>query len=286
MNQRNWTYPSGRAGTIGTIALLLLLSTSCDADDSDASPAADPDSVASAAAADALLLDVADKLASAEDFSFTAERHVDPGAYANRDVAEDATVRVFVSRPERVYAESRSDRGVRKLYFDGAQVTVFDSTKNRFALANVEGSIDDMVNWLEEQFAFSPPLAEFIVSDLYVDTESRINSKRLRGTTTVGSDTCQRLAFHAEETDGELLVSEATGLPCGLNATVREAEGNPEIRVTFTSWDLEADLAEDMFTFEPPPGAKEIRMLTRADIDAIETAQAAAAGTPQTGATP
>ncbi len=263
-----------RFDAIAVVAAALSSFSSCDTRESSARGAADADSTRAAAAADEALLDVADRLAAAEAFTFVAERHLDPGLLPGREYAEEATVTVEVRRPDRVHAVARSASATRHFYYDGQNVTIFDETKNRYAVAPVTGPIDSMAVWLDEQFGFTPPLVEFMTSDLYVSLEDQLIAKRMRdGNRMVGGRECRRLAFHGEMTDGELFIAPETGLPCGFEAVARDIEGNPAMRVTFTEWNLDADLTEERFTFTPPAEAKEIPFVLRAQAATAPSAQ-------------
>ena len=101
----------------------------------------------------------------AKQLTFKATRQLDAALVIGGTVAESAQIEVSVSRPQRVRARSVSDAGVRVLYADGRNVSLIDETMKVYATAPLAGTIDEMVEALDNRYGFTPPVAEFILND-------------------------------------------------------------------------------------------------------------------------
>jgi hypothetical protein len=218
-------------------------------------------------AAASVLHEMSGRLASIDNLTFDATRHMDAALLEGRNVAEDAQIHVMVKRPNKVHAVSRSNLGVRHFYFDGQSVTVYDESKNMYATVPMEGTIDEMVERLEERFDIVPPLAEFVVNDPWAKIQDEISAGRIAGTEEIGGKSCQKLQLTGETANADLWVSVDEELPCRLVATFTKIEGNPQVRADFSNWRRDPGLTDDMFIFKPPPGARKIPMVPASDLD-------------------
>ena len=116
---------------------------------------------------DKILKEACAKLAAAKQFSFKAHREIDAALTAGSEVAQDAYVEVLVQRPNKVAAVSASEMGARSLYFDGRTFSLLDSHMNLYASVPMRTSIDGLVDQIDKKYGFTPPLAEFTLSDPY-----------------------------------------------------------------------------------------------------------------------
>ena len=128
--------------------------------------------------------------------------------------------------------------------------------------------IDGLVEQLDKHYGFTPPLAEFALSDPYKDFKRQAKTITYlgRGKTTAGflglfGVECHRLALHGKEAYAELWIGVDDQLPYKLTATFHR-EGNPQVRVSFSKWNLAAPVSASEFTFTPPKGSQKIEMWT------------------------
>lgn len=220
-----------------------------------------------APAALSTLREMSKELAGAEALTFDARRHIDVALLEGRNAAEDASVHVMIKRPNKVRADSRSNFGVRHFYFDGTTVTVYDETRNMYATAPVKGTIDQMVERLDDRFGFVPPVAEFVVNDPWARIRSQVSAGQLAGTRVIAGERCRQLNLTGENANAELWVSESRDLPCRLVATFTRIKGNPQVRSDYSNWNTEAKLSDAEFVFTPPAGARKIPMVPASEIE-------------------
>jgi hypothetical protein len=243
-------------------------------------PAAKQPAVLSAKEGDKILREMCAKLAGAKTFGFTATREIDPSLIEGTSVADKARVAVVVERPNKLAAQSSSMAGSRRFVFDGKDLTVLDVQRNHYAtvplgpVVSNQGtplrSVDALVERLDTVYGFTPPLAEFAVSDPYAEFRRQAKTvtylgrgRTLGGAFGVGGVECYRLELKGKEADAELWVGVADSLPRKLVATFHR-EGKPQLRVDFLKWNLAPKVTASQFTFTPPPGSQKIEMWSTA----------------------
>lgn len=229
-----------------------------------AAPAAQPN-------ADQLLRQSTGKIAAAKSFTFEATRTIDAALLGGRDVAEKARISVAVQRPNKLAAKSVSSHGVRRFVADGRTLTLLDEKKNHYATVPMRTSLDGLVAALDQHYGFTPPLAEFALSNPYANIREQARTitylgraKTAGGIFGLGAVECHRLGLKGKVADAELWVAVGDQLPRQLVATFKRRAGAPKLSIGFSSWNLAAPLKAADFAFTPPKGAQKIEMWTTA----------------------
>ncbi len=216
---------------------------------------------------DQLLRQMSEKLAQAKKLSFKVDRKLDAALIEGRNIPENAQIEISVSRPGKFLAKSDSQDNVRHLVCDGQNLSVYDETMKLYATVPVPGTIDEVVAKIDEKYGFTPPLAEFILSDPYGALGPQIKSKAYKGKETVGGVECHHLTLGGEVADSELWIGVADLLPRKLVATFKDREGGPKLQADFSNWNLAATLDDKFFVFVAPQDAESVDMVTEAQME-------------------
>ena len=227
------------------------------------------------ASADQVLRAMSAKLAGARQFSFHAKREIDAGLLEGVNLPEKANIAVSVSRPNQLAAVSVSRKGTRRFIADGRKLTLLDGKMNHYAQIPMRTSLDGLVAALDEKYGFTPPLAEFALSNPYKDIRQQAHTITDLGIAKVGAGflglggtPCHHLALTGNVADAELWIAVGDQLPRKLVATFKNLPGQPQLRITFSAWNLAAPVSAADFTFVPPPGSQKIEMWTTAKMQA------------------
>jgi hypothetical protein len=222
--------------------------------------------------ADQLLRQMSAKLAAANSFTFEATREIDPALLEGHDVPEQARIAASVQRPNKLAARAVSKHGARRFIFDGRTAALLDEKPNHYSVVPMRTSLDGLVAQLDAKYGFTPPLAEFALSDPYKDIRRQAQTITYlgRAKTTAGflglsGVECHRIGLKGKEADAELWIAVGDQLPRKLVATFHR-DGRPQVRIAFSNWNLAAPAAD--FTFTPPQGAQKIEMWTTAKMQA------------------
>jgi hypothetical protein len=220
--------------------------------------------------ADQILRQMSAQLAAAPTFSFEATREIDPGLIEGVDVPVKARIVVVAQRPNKLAGQATGKGGARRFVFDGRTLSLLDEKKNYYATVPMETSLDGLVDQLDQKYGFTPPLAEFALSNPYAEFRRQAQTITYlgRASTTggfagLGGVECYHLGLKGKEADAELWIAVSDQLPRKLVATFHRT-GQPQLRITFSSWNLSAPVTSADFTFTPPKGAQKIEMWTTA----------------------
>lgn len=218
---------------------------------------------------------MSEKLAQAKKLSFKVDRKLDATLVEGRNIPGNAKIEISVSRPGKFLAKSESQDNVRHFVFEGQNLSVYDETMKLYATVPEPGTIDEVVAKIDEKYGFTPPLAEFILSDPYAALRPRIKSQAYKGDETVGGVECHHLSLGGDVAYSELWIGVGDLLPRKLVATFKNREGGPQLQADFSDWDLAATIDDKFFTFVAPKDAENVEMVTEARMK--ETASKAAA---------
>lgn len=213
--------------------------------------------------ADQLLREMSTKLAAANTFTFEATREIDPALLEGQDVPEQARIAVTVQRPNKLAGRAVGKAGARRFVFDGRTLSLLDEMKNHYATVPMGRSLDGLVEQLDQKYGFTPPLAEFALSNPYAEFHRQAHTITYLGRENMGGVECHRLGLKGREADAELWIAVSDQLPRKLVATFHRT-GQPQVRIAFSTWNLAAPMSVADFTFTPPKGAQKIEMWTTA----------------------
>jgi hypothetical protein len=228
----------------------------------------------SAPDADQVLRQMSSKLAAAKSFRFEATREIDAALLEGRNVPERANISAAVQRPNKLAASSKSSSGGRRFIADGRTLTLLDEKMNHYAVVPMRTTIDGLVEQVDKTFGFTPPLAEFALSNPYQDFRRQAKTitylgqgKTNEGFLGMFGVECHRLWLAGKEADAELWIGIHDQLPHLMTATFHQ-NGSPQVRISFTKWNLAAPVAASEFTFTPPKGSQQIEMWSTAKMQA------------------
>lgn len=228
------------------------------------------------AAANDALKAMSEKVGKQETFRFTAKRTLSEDlAAATGGGNGKSDLVVSVKRPSHVHVAASGDSTTRDFYFNGKQVTLADSTANVYAARDFSGTIDDMLDKLEEALGFSPPVGDLIASNLHESLLGGEQDGKVAGKEKVGGAECQHLTFSHPNVDWEIWI-DSDHLPRKFRVTYKaeETEGDLALVIDEISWALDAKVSAETFAFTAPDGAEKIEMLSPQEAsDRAEKAQ-------------
>jgi hypothetical protein len=262
-----------------SVLVLLVFASACNRASDNSAASNDPDQ---------LLRQMSEKLVQAKNLSFKVNRKLDAALVEDRNIAEDAQIEISVSRPNKFLANSNSKDNIRHAFFDGQNLSIYDETMKLYATAPAAGTIDEALAKIEEKYGFTPPLAEFILSDPYRALSAQIKTKAYKGKENIAGVDCHHLSLSGDVADSELWIGAADLLPRKLVATFKNREGSPKLQAEFSNWNLAPALDDKIFAFVAPKDAEKIEMVTEAQMQEIAAKENAApeSAAPQKSATP
>jgi len=225
--------------------------------------------------ADALLKAMSTRLASSNNYRFTATRTMPKERAEKMNQPAKADLDVVLARPSKLAVKITGKGAPGEMIFDGRTFTVVDGLNKFYSKAPLKGTLDKVPGHLAQVYGFQPPLAEFIVSDPYSDIKHRVESVSYLGKGTVNDGgqivPCHRIGLQGRLADAELWLAVADSLPRRLKVIAKNSAGSDLIMdVDFLTWDMNAQVSDSAFRYQAPTGAEEIPMISLSEAAAAQ----------------
>ena len=211
--------------------------------------------------ADELVRKMSELLTSANSFALEAEEiydevpeHVPRTQLGNRR-------HVALRRPDRMVGDTSGDVINRSIWYDGKTFSVLDKEQNAYSTIAVPPTIDGTLDAIFERTGMVIPLADFVYEDVYARLMESVQRGVYLGIHHVGDIACHHLSFEQETIDWQLWIDAGDQpLPRKLVIAYKTEDEVPQYAVTIGKWNLNADLPEELFRFEPPEGAERMEL--------------------------
>ncbi len=212
--------------------------------------------------ADKLLRAMSKTLSSAKAFTFGADVNFDQLLVSGQHIQYGGAAKLTVQRPDKVYAEYAGDLQRKKIWYSGKDVTVLDVDKNFYGKLPVPANIDDAMDDLMEDYGFTLPLSDVVVSDPYKAFVTNVAAGVVIGDSTINGESCKHLAFVEKFIDWQIWISNgAQALPCKLVITYKTLPGGPQYSAVFSDWAINPAIDASLFTPVLPEGSEQITVL-------------------------
>jgi hypothetical protein len=240
----------------GLVALSCLALPAAAAETESAAPAVEPEALS-------ILQRAAQHLAGASHVRLRMRTLYDVVQDSGQKLQFGTWDEVTIRRPDRAAATFRRDDGrVRRLWYDGSKLTLYDTTENVYGQLPVPETLDEMLDFVEIEVGAPLPLADLFYSDLSHLAEAALEGSYV-GPSLVEEHECDHLAFRGEVVDWQMWVDRETPVFRKVVITYKELPGTPQFGALFTEWDFSPQVSDADFAFKRPDGAELISTLAR-----------------------
>jgi hypothetical protein len=214
------------------------------------------------AAADRILREMGDFLASAGELAFEAEISYDTLAANGQKIQFGGVARIAVRRPDRLHVEFNGDERQNQTIFDGKRFTVYDAAANVYVATEVPPTLDAAIDRMVETYGFSVPTADLVYADPYRTLIENVEAGFVVGRHAVAGTPCHHLAFSQETIDWQIWIEDGPQpVPRQLLITYKNEPGSPQYLARLSNWSFQPRFSDHYFRFRAPAGADEIDFL-------------------------
>jgi hypothetical protein len=201
-------------------------------------------------------------LRSLKVFEVTAATMTDEVTEDNMKIQLAGNTKLQVRRPDRLRAETISDRKQRQLYYDGKSITLYGPRVKYYATVAAPSTLHETVEVLTKKYGVELPLADLFYWGTDKAPVQDIKSAYYVGPATVDGTPTDHYAFRQEGVDWQIWIEKGnTPLPRKLVLTSTDEATQPE-HIATLRWNVAPSFDETTFSFKPPPGAMKIVMQT------------------------
>jgi hypothetical protein len=174
------------------------------------------------------------------------------------------TVDYIVDRPNKLYADLRTDRKHRRYFYDGKTLTVEAPRMGYYARTDAPPTIRQLADMAQNDYGIPIPLADlFAWGDPSAD-QPPITSAQLIGYAEIGTAATDQYAFRSPNADWQIWIERgARPLPRKMVITDRTDPSHPSYTAVL-DWNLNPTIAANRFTFTPGKDAKQIQFAAAA----------------------
>ena len=105
-----------------------------------------------------ILQNMSNYLSSADQLSFNASMTENRLYDKDYSIFSDVTSEVIIRRPDKVYADIKSDNNHKRYWYDGQKITLLTIPVNVYATAEATGDIDKMADFVYDNYGVNIPL--------------------------------------------------------------------------------------------------------------------------------
>jgi len=210
-----------------------------------------------------ILKSMCDYIAGLEKFTTIVSTTTDEVLESGEKVQASSRRTLYVNRPDKVAVDASGDGGEKRSIYDGKTVSMFDCTKNVYAVVQVPPTIDATLDTLAQNYGIVMPLGDLLYKDAYARLAARVATGQYVGLHKVGSYDCHHLAFSGDTVDWEVWI-DAGKKPILRKVTIdyKGVTAKPRFSALIVAWmESPTSLRDDTFEFKPSAGAKQIEML-------------------------
>jgi hypothetical protein len=214
----------------------------------------------SQAEARAILMKMANFLASTQTFSVSMRGGYDAVQASGQKIEFGESRTITVSRPNRLRVEGERSDGTKTLVvLTGKEIVLVDLTSKVYATTPQPGPIDDSIVYFVRDLGMRLPLAALFLSRLPSDLQDRVRSVDYVEKTSIFGVASHHIAAGGDTVDYQLWIADGDKpLPQRIVLTYKTAVGQPQYRAQFMDWNLEPKIDDATFAGRVPDGLQKI----------------------------
>jgi hypothetical protein len=212
------------------------------------------------AAPEQIFQQMCDYLKNQPEFSFKAEVYNDRVYAEGRKLQYGLDMEAFFKRPNKFRINGSGDLENKELIFDGKNITLYNKNKNHFGVIEFEGDTDAALDKAHNEYGVRVGLAELGAGRLGEHIKHGLTNSLYVGESKVRGVYCHHLALDKENVHFQLWI-DAGDKPLLRKVVVthKNLPYAPQWTAFISDWNFSPKLADGLFTFTPPDGAKRIR---------------------------
>lgn len=174
------------------------------------------------------------------------------------------------SRPDKFRVTRTGGIADVEMVFDGKTLSAYGKTLNVVGRLPLEGSLDDVIATLRDEFGLEVPAADLLSSAPYDVMMENVTGGEALGEGMIRGQMCDHLAFRTAEVDWQIWVAQGDKpFPCRFTITSKMTAMAPSYSIEFSGWKSGAETAADDFQLKPAAGAKEVPITELKGLDEV-----------------
>ncbi|MUP47091.1 DUF2092 domain-containing protein [Gramella sp. BOM4] len=204
---------------------------------------------------------MAEVIGGMESVSFTAEISQDVSKSKYGLVKEFSSDQVYMLGPDKMHVQVNGSTGHKTYWYNGESLVYYSFSEDNYSVVDAPSNIVDMMDQINRNFDIEFPAADIFFPgfvDLLLENFDHI---QFLGEKPVDGVPCFHILASNENTNVQLwIANDAFFLPERF-LILQKDDQNKQYEVNFTNWQINPVLPVEMFSFVPPPTAKNIAIM-------------------------
>lgn len=210
---------------------------------------------------DKLLRDMGNYLKGANEFSFRTEVNYDRVLEGGQKILYGREAEVAMRRPNRLHVLVNGDLEDERIWYDGETFVLMNLWDLSYVRVKVPPKLDDALDFLALEYGIASPVADVLYEDPYTILIENVVTGTYIGQPIVRGVPTHHLAFTQDNIDWQLWIEDGPHpVPRKAVITYKNVTSSPQFTVWLSDWNFVPRLADSLFEFLPPDGAREIEL--------------------------
>ncbi|WP_299777229.1 DUF2092 domain-containing protein [uncultured Formosa sp.] len=163
--------------------------------------------------------------------------------------------------PDKLSVKQHSKDKHSAYYYNGKIITYYSFNENNYITVDAPDNIIDMIDFMHDNFSMDFPAADFFYPTFTDDIIENFNNISYIGLDLLGGEECNIAQIENENVIVKIWISdEAHTLPKQFEITYKKKD-NLKYKATFSDWQLNPEINDNVFDFTPPASARLISVL-------------------------
>lgn len=171
---------------------------------------------------------------------------------------------VYMTGPDKMLVEAQGYKGHRQLMYNGKQLAYYSFDEKNYGILPAPETIIKTIDKINDQYGIEFPAADFFYPAFTDDLLESADSILFLGTTLIQDKEYFHILAKGKNINFQFWVNnDPYNLPARFAITYKNQPGNPQYVASFSDWQINPTLPVAMFDFQPPPGARPVRILAK-----------------------
>lgn len=205
-----------------------------------------------------LVRTMSDYLATQQRIAFVYDATLDVVTGDGEKLGIASSGRVTLERPDHLFATRSGGFANVEMIFDGETLTLVGRNAGVFSRIKAPGSVDQLLDHLQNDYGFVLPAADLLLSAPYDALMAGVVEAKDLGSGVIGGKECDHLAFRNADVDWQIWIAQGENpYPCRYVITAKTVAQAPQYTLEVRDWHTGDQVAATDFTVQPN-GATEV----------------------------
>ncbi len=206
-----------------------------------------------------LLKAMSDYLAAQKAISFGYDANLQAITNTGQKLGLASSGTVTLGRPDKVQTTRSGGFVDVETVFDGKTLTLLGKNVNKYAQADIPGTVDHLVDELKDKHGLPLPAADLLMTNSYDELMQGVYDSKDLGSGVIDGVECDSLAFRKDDVDFQIWVAHGEQpYPCRLVITSTQVNGGPEYSLQVRDWKSGDAVTLGDFSFKNPTNAEKV----------------------------